>query len=47
MWSARAVERVFSPLDEQLALLPTAYSPFLVPGFPLPRSRRSWPSSLG
>jgi hypothetical protein len=24
------VERVFSPLDEQLALLPTAYSPFLV-----------------
>ncbi len=24
------MERVFSPLDEQLALLPTAYSPFLV-----------------
>jgi hypothetical protein len=29
-WSALPAGRVFFPLDEQLALLPTAYSPFLV-----------------
>src|SRR6266571_6538824 len=30
MWCVPPVGRVFSPLDERLALLPTAYSPFLV-----------------
>lgn len=30
MWSAPSAARVFSPLDEQLGLLPSGYSPFLV-----------------
>jgi hypothetical protein len=30
MWCVHPAGRVFSPLDERLALLPTAYSPFLV-----------------
>jgi hypothetical protein len=29
MWSARPVERVFSPLDEELGLLPSSFSPFI------------------
>src|SRR5947209_14111160 len=29
LWSARRVGRVFFPLDEELALLPSSFSPFI------------------